>query len=169
MSNTNVSFSEWGGDWGKKESREGSLWMGTAVTAPPHRCRAWDEVWGPCLALSLFIWHYYSPGNKFWHVKISDNSDIKFNQWRLLCFPPSFLSPPFFLPNPGSEIRADGILHNGTAAAGHAGAALQELTQTEKWSSAGGSPTPCLRITAERVADGPSGCRCLRRRSPVTL
>lgn len=42
---------------------------------------------GPYLALSVFIWHYYSPGNKFWHVKISDNSDIKFNQWRLLSPP----------------------------------------------------------------------------------
>lgn len=38
----------------------------------------------PYLALSVFIWHYYSPGNKFWHVKISGNSNIKCNQWRLL-------------------------------------------------------------------------------------
>lgn len=35
---------------------------------------------GPYLALSVFIWHYYSLGNKFWHAKISDNSNIKFNQ-----------------------------------------------------------------------------------------
>lgn len=43
------------------------------------------EVWGGLL--SVFIWHYYSLGYKFWHVKISDNNDIKFNQWRLLSTP----------------------------------------------------------------------------------
>lgn len=59
MSNTNVSFS------GKKEIESKMMRM---------RCV------GPYLALSVFIWHYYSLGNKFWHAKISDNSNIKFNQ-----------------------------------------------------------------------------------------
>lgn len=77
MSHTNVSFSEkkaseyiWNGDW---------LWQGRPSGGGLRQ--RWSA--GPYLALSVFIWHYYSPGNKFWHVKISDNNDIKFNQWRL--------------------------------------------------------------------------------------
>lgn len=84
MSNTNVSFSEkkreraseyiWNGEW---------LWQGRPSGGGLRQ--RWSA--GPYLALSVFIWHYYSPGNKFWHVKISDNNDIKFNQWRLLSPP----------------------------------------------------------------------------------
>lgn len=75
MSNTNVSFSE-------KEANTSEMEDGCDRAAPVVVRQRWSV--GPYLALSGFIWHYYSSGNKFWHVKISNNSDIKFNQWRLL-------------------------------------------------------------------------------------
>lgn len=75
----------------KKESKRASkyirngqwLWQGRPSGGGLRQ--RWSV--GPYLALSVFIWHHYSPGNKFWHVKISDNNDIRFNQWRLLSPP----------------------------------------------------------------------------------
>lgn len=69
----------------KKRASE-YIWNGERLW---QRRRWAEQRWsaGPHRALSVFIWHYYSPGNKFWHVKISDNNDIKFNQWRLLSPP----------------------------------------------------------------------------------